>query len=179
MKKYRVNDACQVTGLSRKTIYRKMGNGLLPYFVENGKRYVCGEDLAPYIQSSPTKTVSSNNTQKECVRLREEVTQLRRSVEKLTALVESMTQNNDSTNVTHDTAKRVTDKSNDTKTQAGDNAKRSEEAKQRLFTALDAMKEIPMYRGKPSITGIHKATGIDRGTVSKYLDEWNASKDAS
>ena len=31
------------------------------------------------------------------------------------------------------------------------------------------MSDIPMYRGKPSIAGSHKETGIDRGAIAKYL----------
>lgn len=55
------------------------------------------------------------------------------------------------------------------------NERRAEDAKRRLFAALDEMEEMPMYRGKPSITGIHKLTGIDRGTISKYLDEYQSN----
>lgn len=172
MQKYRVNEACQVTGLSRKTIYRKMEKGLLVYSVENGKRYISSEDLAPFVKSEQVKKVSKNNVCCECIGLREEVTELRHKIEKLTTAIESMTQ----TNVTTTTQKGDTDTPNATKSLSGDNAKRSEETKQRLFAALDAMEEIPMYRGKPSITGIHKATGIDRGTVSKYLGEYVSTK---
>lgn len=55
------------------------------------------------------------------------------------------------------------------------NEQRSLEAKERLFSALDDLKsrgEIPLYRGKPSITKLKEVTGIDRGTISKYINEW-------
>ena len=55
------------------------------------------------------------------------------------------------------------------------NEQRSLEAKNRLFAALDDLKsrdEIPLYRGKPSITKLKEITGIDRGTTSKYINEW-------
>ena len=55
------------------------------------------------------------------------------------------------------------------------NEQRSLEAKNRLFSALDELKsrdEIPLYRGKPSITKLKDVTGIDRGTISKYINEW-------
>lgn len=55
------------------------------------------------------------------------------------------------------------------------NELRSLEAKNRLFSALDELKsrdEIPLYRGKPSITKLKEITGIDRGTISKYINEW-------
>jgi len=175
MQKYRVNEACQVTGLSRKTIYRKMEKGLLAYSVDNGKRYIYSEDLATLTQPCQVKTVSGNNANNECVGLRDEVTQLHHKMDALTAVIESMTQKFDTLNIVAEINKSDTEDTCNTKTLSGDNAKRSEEAKQRLFTALDAMKEIPMYRGKPSITGIHKATRVDRGTVSKYLDEWYES----
>ncbi|PSW76158.1 hypothetical protein [Photobacterium angustum] len=57
------------------------------------------------------------------------------------------------------------------------NELRSLEAKNRLFSALDELKsrdEIPLYRGKPSITKISEITGIDRGTISKYIKDWGA-----
>ncbi|WP_154217067.1 helix-turn-helix domain-containing protein, partial [Vibrio parahaemolyticus] len=41
----RINDACHVTGLSRKTIYRYMDKGTLKYQEINGKRYISLIDL--------------------------------------------------------------------------------------------------------------------------------------
>jgi len=172
MQKYRVNEACQVTGLSRKTIYRKMEKGLLFYSIENGKRYICSEDLAPFVKSEQVEKVGKNYAYCECVGLRNEVTALRRKIEKLTTAIESMTRKSVTTTI----QKSDTETSHATKALSGDNAKRSEEAKLRLFAALKTMDDIPMYRGKPSITGIHRATGIDRGTISKYLDEYMSSK---
>lgn len=55
------------------------------------------------------------------------------------------------------------------------NEQRSLDAKNRLFSALDDLKsrdEIPLYRGKPSVTKLKEATGFDRGTISKYINEW-------
>ncbi|WP_318448909.1 hypothetical protein [Photobacterium leiognathi] len=55
------------------------------------------------------------------------------------------------------------------------NQQRALEVKARLFSALDELKsrdEIPLYRGKPSITKLKEVTGIDRGTISKYINEW-------
>ncbi|WP_318492191.1 hypothetical protein [Photobacterium leiognathi] len=55
------------------------------------------------------------------------------------------------------------------------NQQRALEVKERLFAALDELKsrdEIPLYRGKPSITKLKEVTGIDRGTISKYISEW-------
>ncbi|WP_305845234.1 hypothetical protein [Photobacterium leiognathi] len=55
------------------------------------------------------------------------------------------------------------------------NQQRALEVKERLFSALDELKsrdEIPLYRGKPSITKLKEVTGIDRGTISKYISEW-------
>ncbi|MDG2708244.1 hypothetical protein P7M49_24470, partial [Vibrio parahaemolyticus] len=50
-----------------------------------------------------------------------------------------------------------------------------EEAKNRVFHALDLLLKnnaLPMYRGKISPSGVQKETGIDRGTISKYLQDW-------
>lgn len=55
------------------------------------------------------------------------------------------------------------------------NQQRALEAKERVFSALDDLKsrdEIPLYRGKPSLTKLKEITGIDRGTISKYINEW-------
>ncbi|MCD9465505.1 hypothetical protein CJF25_21585 [Photobacterium phosphoreum] len=55
------------------------------------------------------------------------------------------------------------------------NQQRALEAREKLFSALDDLKSrdaIPLYRGKPSITKLKEATGIDRGTISKYINEW-------
>lgn len=166
MEKHRVNEVCQVTGLSRKTIYRKMEKGILPFFIENGRRYIKNSDLDIFLTSIHNQ-VNVKKNECCCVRLHEEVTQLRLEIEKLTLSIESMTQPKD----TVKEALPIPKKNNNSKL-SGDNAKRSEEAKQRLFLALSTMEEIPLYRGKPSITGIYRATGIDRGTISKYIDEY-------
>ncbi|MCD9468935.1 hypothetical protein [Photobacterium iliopiscarium] len=55
------------------------------------------------------------------------------------------------------------------------NQQRALEAKERVFSALNDLKsrdEIPLYRGKPSLTKLKEITGIDRGTISKYINEW-------
>ena len=60
-------------------------------------------------------------------------------------------------------------------TDSSPNQQRALEVKERLFSALDELKsrdEIPLYRGKPSITKLKEVTGIDRGTISKYINEW-------
>ncbi|MGF1832089.1 hypothetical protein L4D04_23735 [Photobacterium angustum] len=60
-------------------------------------------------------------------------------------------------------------------TDSSPNQQRALEVKERLFSALDELKsrdEIPLYRGKPSITKLKEVTGIDRGTISKYIKEW-------
>ena len=55
------------------------------------------------------------------------------------------------------------------------NQQRALEAKERVFSALNDLKSrdaIPLYRGKPSLTTLKEITGIDRGTISKYINEW-------
>ena len=55
------------------------------------------------------------------------------------------------------------------------NQLRALEAKERVFSALNDLKSkgaIPLYRGKPSLTKLREITGIDRGTISKYINEW-------
>ncbi|KWU29474.1 hypothetical protein AVL52_23345, partial [Vibrio parahaemolyticus] len=63
---------------------------------------------------------------------------------------------------------------------SGDNERRAEEAKNRVFNALNKLLEtnsLPMYRGKISPSGVQRETGIDRGTISKYLEEWTELND--
>ena len=55
------------------------------------------------------------------------------------------------------------------------NQQRALEAKERVFSALNDLKSrdaIPLYREKPSLTKLKEITGIDRGTISKYINEW-------
>ncbi|PHZ59836.1 hypothetical protein [Photobacterium leiognathi] len=57
-------------------------------------------------------------------------------------------------------------------TDSSPNQQRALEVKERLFSALDELKaevKSPLYRGKPSITKLKEVTGIDRGTISKYI----------
>lgn len=169
--KYRVNEVCHATGLSRKTIYRKMSDGSLTYSVEKGKRYIEEAALKALAKSKKPMTVHEDKVCHVCVGLRDEVTRLRLEIERLATAVETLTQENDTKKGNTEAPIGRPQLKNST-SPTGDNAKRSEEAKKRLFSALDSMKEIPLYRGKPSITGIYKATGIDRGTISKYLSEY-------
>ena len=54
----------------------------------------------------------------------------------------------------------------------GRHDKRIEQAKLRLFAALDKLDEIPMYKGKISLNATAKATGIDRSIVTKHIAEY-------
>lgn len=48
-------------------------------------------------------------------------------------------------------------------------------AKNRLFLALNDMRDngtIPLRGNKPNVSKISEVTGVDRGTISKYIDEW-------
>ncbi|MGF1739465.1 helix-turn-helix domain-containing protein [Photobacterium satsumensis] len=163
-----VNDTCNVTGLSRKTIYRKMESGELPYIQQGRKRLVSEADA---LALRPIPKSVSNDTKCHCVELRatiesltQEMTQLKNEVRHLTQAMTSMSKPKEQA--------PKTKQENAPSGQQNANDERARIAKEKLFAALYEMDEIPIYRGKPSITGIHKATGIDRGTISKYIDEW-------
>ncbi|ENM3803748.1 hypothetical protein NTH48_003277 [Vibrio cholerae] len=137
-----------MTGKSEKTIYRMMSNGKLPYSQIEGKRFVEEENVWALIPNKASLDKKDSLEQK--------ISTLTNEIIRLSDLIESLI---DSKNTY----------------QTSSNEMRAQKAKSRLFEELDKLKEtneIPMYRNAPSVTGIHKITGIDRGTISKYLSEW-------
>lgn len=141
-------EVCQMTGKSEKTIYRMMSNGKLPYSQIEGKRFVEEENVWALIPNKASLDKKDSLEQK--------ISTLTNEIIRLSDLIESLI---DSKNTY----------------QTSSNEMRAQKAKSRLFEELDKLKEtneIPMYRNAPSVTGIHKITGIDRGTISKYLSEW-------
>lgn len=179
MELLRINDACHVTGLSRKTLYRYMDKGTLDYQEIEGKRHIRLSDLKSIQKSKRTKIVSGtksdtkSNSEKEIKELKEEIKSLKDSVLELNKTLLRLVKAPDlvvSKN-THDTKTKRASKERI----SGDNERRAEEAKNRVFEALNKLFEtnsLPMYRGKISPSGVQRETGIDRGTISKYLEEW-------
>lgn len=159
-------EVCQMTGKSEKTIYRMMNNGKLPYHQIEGKRFVEEEDVLALI---PNKAALNKKDS-----LEQKISTLTNEIIRLSGLIESLID----TKNTHQTSSYDEKQSNlqvKRQPKISSNEMRAQKAKSRLFEALDKLKEtndIPMYRNAPSITGIHKITGIDRGTISKYLSEW-------
>ncbi|EGQ8494478.1 helix-turn-helix domain-containing protein [Vibrio cholerae] len=160
-------EVCQMTGKSEKTIYRMMGKGKLPYSQIEGKRFVEEEDVWALIPNKASLDKKDSLEQK--------ISTLTNEVIRLSGLIESLidakstsqTSNNDEGQKDKTQVKR--------QNKISSNEMRAQKAKSRLFEELDKLKEtneIPMYRNAPSVTGIHKITGIDRGTISKYLSEW-------
>ncbi|ELU1680203.1 helix-turn-helix domain-containing protein [Vibrio parahaemolyticus] len=182
----RINDACHVTGLSRKTLYRYMDKGALKYQEIDGKRYIALSDLKG-IKRPPKKrneSRSDHDTSSEMIELKNEIITLKNSILYLNEHIKEI---NDMlrTYVSKDESKKPIDtKKTPLKKEniSGDNERRAEEAKKRVFSALDKLLEsdsIPLYRGKISPSGVQKETGIDRGTISKYLPEWAEKKNYS
>ncbi|EJV0279279.1 helix-turn-helix domain-containing protein [Vibrio parahaemolyticus] len=80
MELLRINDACHVTGLSRKTIYRYMEKGILAYQEIDGKRYVNLSDLksTQFTKKQKNKTDTKNDTNLEINALKEEIKLLKK-----------------------------------------------------------------------------------------------------
>lgn len=187
MELLRINDACHVTGLSRKTLYRYMDKGILEYQEIDGKRYINLSDLKSIQITKKQKSIkdTKSDTDLEINTLREEIKSLKNSILELNKTIRQIipVQKN---NIT-DTKTNTSDTKSDTQKNlaskerlSGDNERRAEEAKNRVFNALNKLLEansLPMYRGKISPSGVQRETGIDRGTISKYLEEWTKLND--
>ncbi|MFW1712332.1 helix-turn-helix transcriptional regulator [Vibrio parahaemolyticus] len=180
MELLRINDACHVTGLSRKTIYRYMEKGILDYQEIDGKRYVNLSDLksTQFTKKQKNRTDTKNDTNLEINSLKEEIKLLKNSILELNKTIRQMVEEPKGyvSNKKNDTQKSLVSKER----LSGDNERRAEEAKNRVFNALNKLLEtnsLPMYRGKISPSGVQRETGIDRGTISKYLEEWTELND--
>ena len=172
-------EVCQMTGKSEKTIYRMMNSGALPFTNVGNKRYINKSDLAPHI---PKRSSYS-----EDIDVSKKIDVLTAEVTRLSTLVEALIQHQHFYQSDNKSKNQKT--VNDNQIQSNDkvayrvskhppsssNEMRAQKAKAQIFEALNELKisdSIPLYRGSPSITGIHRITGIDRGTISKYLKEW-------
>ncbi|KYY00755.1 helix-turn-helix domain-containing protein [Vibrio parahaemolyticus] len=181
----RINDTCHVTGLSRKTIYRYMDKGTLKYQEINGKRYISLIDLEKIAHAKKNKSMSQKNddTNAEITSLKNEIKMLKNSILELCEHINTTNKMLEKS-VSKKSIKTQsgTQKSSLAKEKpSGNNERRAEEAKKRVFNALDKLlkdNSIPLYRGKISPSGVQRETGIDRGTISKYLQEWSEKNHA-
>lgn len=157
-------EVCQMTGKSEKTIYRMMNNGKLPYTQIDGKRFVDRESILSILPNK-NKIEKQDN-------LEQKISTLTNEIIRLSTLVETLINRQESSIQPKSTSEDLTFKKQQ---KISSNEIRARKAKIKLFEALNELKEsdsIPIYRGTPSITGIHRLTGIDRGTISKYIKEW-------
>ena len=182
-----IQEICQLTGKSEKTIYRLMNSGKLPYETIGNKRYSKHEDIASNFKVNTKNSVDMELSKKVDI-LTAEITRLSTLVESLITPPLQTNQNRQRLkNEPHDNQRLSQDSQRPSKNSvntskeitrkppSSSNEIRAEKSKMQLFEALDKLKKsqsIPVYRGKPSITGIYKITGIDRGTISKYIEEW-------
>ncbi|EOX3946367.1 helix-turn-helix domain-containing protein [Vibrio alginolyticus] len=187
MELLRINDACHVTGLSRKTLYRYMDKGILEYREIDGKRYISLSDLksTQLTKKQKRRKDTTSDTNLEINALREEIKLLKNSILELNETIRQVmlvqigntpTPKDSVSGAKSDTHTNLTSKER----LSGDNERRAEEAKNRVFNALNKLLEansLPMYRGKISPSGVQRETGIDRGTISKYLEEWTELND--
>lgn len=153
-----------MTGKSEKTIYRMMNNGKLPYTQIDGKRFVEKEDILSLLPNKSDVERRDNLEQKISI--------LTNEIVRLSGLVESLLNNQESTRTLEADSLPPFFKKQQ---KISSNEIRAKKAKIKLFEALNELKDsnsIPVYRNAPSVTGIHRLTGIDRGTISKYLPEW-------
>lgn len=168
-------EVCQLTGKSEKTIYRMMNSGSLPFTQQDGKRLIKKKDALSLLPHSNVKEIEKrDNLEQKVVTLTNEVIRLSGLIEILIEGQETPISNLSQLEGQKD--KGITQNSSSGKRQKlSSNEIRAQKAKNQLFDALDtlsAKNQIPLYRGAPSVTGIHRITGIDRGTISKYLQEW-------
>lgn len=149
-----IKEVCQLTQLSRKTVYRRMSEGVISYTQINGKRLVSPDSIAHLIVSTESNSVS-NVSESECVKLRQSVDILTQKIDQLISMISSQN------SVTVSQVKIKNGK-------VSDNEKRAQDARERVFKLLES------YSNKvPSVAQMHRDSGIDRGTISKYLKEWN------
>ncbi|KHF02941.1 helix-turn-helix transcriptional regulator, partial [Vibrio parahaemolyticus] len=89
----RINDACHVTGLSRKTIYRYMDKGILEYQEIDGKRHIQLKDLKKIQRKKQTdpKRDTVSDTKSEIKDLKDEIKSLKNSILQLTECLETVT----------------------------------------------------------------------------------------
>ncbi|MDW2193982.1 helix-turn-helix transcriptional regulator, partial [Vibrio sp. 1641] len=141
----RINDACHVTGLSRKTLYRYMDKGTLKYQEIDGKRHIALSDLKGIkrLPKKKTESTESNDTNLEISELKNEIINLKNSILSLQKCIE---ETNDM--LVKYASKSESKKTIDTKNAplkkeniSGDNERRAEEAKKRVFSALDKLLE--------------------------------------
>lgn len=166
-------EVCQLTGKSEKTIYRMMNNGVLAFTQKDGKRLIDKDDALSLIPHSHVKEIEKKDAvEQKLATLTKEVVRLSELVEQLIDSQKGISSSNQ---------KQINQEQNlpsfafEKKSKLSSNEIRAQKARKQLFDALDDLKEkdrIPTYRDAPSITGIHKITGIDRGTISKYIQEW-------
>jgi hypothetical protein len=171
-----IQDICQSTGKSEKTIYRLMNDGKLPYKTIGNKRYCTQEDVSANFKVNPKSNVEMELSNK-LETLTKEVARLSNMIELLFNNLQKEGDNQRLSNVSQGQSKSLIEATNRTTPppSSSSNEIRAEQSKRKLFSALDKLKEshsLPMYRGRPSITGLYRITGIDRGTISKYIEEW-------
>ena len=158
---FSVFDTCEKLKISRATLYRRMELNSVFGTVVCGKKVFTEQEIKSLALDK--KQASEN--------LIIVVSQLSDKIDLLSLKVDSLISDIEVIKGDKKIDKRLIVL--DTKTIiSASNEKRAEETRKRLFKALSEMSDIPMYRGKPSISGIHKATGIDRGAIAKYLPQW-------
>lgn len=161
-------EVCQMTGKSEKTIYRMMNNGKLPYTQINGKRFVDRENILNLLPNKDEIEKKDN--------LELKISTLTNEIIRLSNLVETLVNNQESSKLINNASEdQVSPPPFKKQHKISSNEIRAQKAKNKLFEALDDLNHsgnIPFYRNAPSVTGIHNITGIDRGTISKYLQEW-------
>ncbi len=144
-----------------------MNGGKLPYTQIDGKRFVDREDILNLL---PNK----NEIEKQDS-LEQKISILTNEIIRLGNIVEALLNNQGESKPSVSASENPVLAPFKKQQKISSNEIRARKAKMKLFEALNELKDnnsIPIYRGTPSITGIHRLTGIDRGTISKYIKEW-------
>ncbi|MGR5200994.1 helix-turn-helix domain-containing protein [Photobacterium damselae] len=157
---FSVSDTCEKLKISRATLYRRMEINAISGFTLKGKKYFTEHDVN---QLKSDKKHNNDKLVNILSLLSDKIDLLSLKIDSLASDIDTIKSEGKKYNCLTVSESKAVNRGNE---------KRAEQTKNRLFKALDSMSDIPMYRGKPSIAGIHKETGIDRGAIAKYLPQW-------
>lgn len=171
----RINEAVKVTCISRNTLYRYMRDGKLTYVEKNGVRYlkrseinaITPADLAQQdLFSSKSDTQKVTDDTPSNAELCAEIKELRNTITHLTNALVTLS----------DAVTRISDVTVPVKapkkspSPTGDNGKRAEEAKSKVFKVLEKYKDADKL---PSVIAMADEANVNRGTFSRHQKTWN------
>lgn len=165
----RINDACQVTGLSRNTLYRKMKDGSLSYTEKDGVRWVKVSSLKAFMQSDNCNSDISLGITNDNSELVSALHGLTQAINKLCDIVTSSDTACDSVTVTNKSNVTSPIAQNDTGL-VGKNLRESQENEKKVFSLLDSYVSRDMKMPLQKV--LAKEIGMSVETFRKYQKKW-------